>query len=154
MRPLWAVLLVCAVVCLGGEVFDPYTALEVARDASAAEIKRAFRALVRARVRARARQSLKYHPDKQGGDRARFEAIGRAYEILGDEGKRMQFDSFGEQGFFTKAEAERAGKASSRGLFSSADPIVFLTPETLATLKRPALIEFYAPWCVARHWSM
>ncbi|WP_279481555.1 J domain-containing protein [Aureimonas sp. SK2] len=63
---------------------DPYTVLGVARTASEAEIKSAFRKLAK-----------KYHPDANGDDAgasARFNEANQAYEILGDKEKRGQFD--------------------------------------------------------------
>src|SRR5207253_3894444 len=64
---------------------DPYEILGVARNASEADIKKAFRALAK-----------KHHPDKHAGDAAaqkRFQEISGAYDILGDKQKRAQFDS-------------------------------------------------------------
>lgn len=63
---------------------DPYQTLGVKRDASAEEIKRAYRKLAKA-----------YHPDHNRGDAkaaTRFAEVNNAYEILGDEVKRRQFD--------------------------------------------------------------
>jgi DnaJ-class molecular chaperone len=62
---------------------DPYSILGLAKSASAAEIKSAFRKLAK-----------KYHPDQSKEPKAkeRFAEIGQAYEILGDEKKRMAFD--------------------------------------------------------------
>jgi DnaJ-class molecular chaperone len=62
---------------------DPYDVLGVAKSASAAEIKAAFRSLAK-----------KYHPDQSKERRAkeRFAEVGSAYEILGDEKKRRAFD--------------------------------------------------------------
>ncbi|WP_182084681.1 DnaJ C-terminal domain-containing protein [Aureimonas sp. ME7] len=63
---------------------DPYTVLGVAKTASEAEIKSAFRKLAK-----------KYHPDATGEDptaRTRFNEANQAYEILGDKDKRAQFD--------------------------------------------------------------
>lgn len=63
---------------------DPYQVLGVKRDASAEEIKRAYRKLAKA-----------YHPDHNRGDAkaaARFAEANNAYEILGDEAKRKSFD--------------------------------------------------------------
>ncbi|HXE23296.1 MAG TPA: DnaJ C-terminal domain-containing protein [Roseiarcus sp.] len=62
---------------------DPYDVLGVAKHASAAEIKSAFRKLAK-----------KYHPDQSKEARAkeRFAEVGTAYEILGDEKKRKAFD--------------------------------------------------------------
>jgi DnaJ-class molecular chaperone len=63
---------------------DPYEVLGVAKSASDAEIKKAFRALAK-----------KHHPDTKGGDIAakkRFQEISAAYDILGDKDKRTKFD--------------------------------------------------------------
>eukprot|EP00811_Abedinium_folium_P028981 NODE_4531_length_1880_cov_8.099258.p1 GENE.NODE_4531_length_1880_cov_8.099258~~NODE_4531_length_1880_cov_8.099258.p1 ORF type:complete len:429 (+),score=65.23 NODE_4531_length_1880_cov_8.099258:115-1401(+) len=66
-----------------------YEWLEVSKDASTQVIKRAYRRL-----------ALKYHPDKHKGFEQRFREIAEAYEILGDEKKRQQFDR-GEVAFDT-----------------------------------------------------
>lgn len=62
---------------------DPYTVLGVTKSADAAEIKKAFRKLAK-----------KYHPDQSKEPKAkeRFTEANGAYEILGDETKRGQFD--------------------------------------------------------------
>jgi DnaJ-class molecular chaperone len=62
---------------------DPYDVLGVSKNASAAEIKSAFRKLAK-----------RYHPDQSKEARAkeRFAEVGSAYEILGDEKKREAFD--------------------------------------------------------------
>ncbi|MEE9277018.1 MAG: DnaJ domain-containing protein, partial [Dehalococcoidia bacterium] len=68
---------------------DYYTALGVARGASAKEIQAAYRRLAR-----------KYHPDVTGGDKAaeeRFKAINEAYEVLSDGKKRAAYDKWGDR---------------------------------------------------------
>jgi molecular chaperone DnaJ len=59
---------------------DPYTVLEVSSQASAAEIKAAYRRLVK-----------QHHPDA-GGDDQRMLALNAAWEVLGDQDRRRNFD--------------------------------------------------------------
>lgn len=69
-------------VCMASP--DPYATLGVSRDASDAEIKRAFRKLAR-----------KYHPDRNPDDNAaeaKFKEVQAAYETIGDASKRQEFD--------------------------------------------------------------
>ena len=67
---------------------DYYSILGVPRTASADEIKKAYRKL-----------AGQHHPDKTGGDKAKFQEIQNAYETLGDAGKRAQYDTPAPQGF-------------------------------------------------------
>ena len=67
-----------------GQMRDPYTVLGLSKTASAADIKKAFRRLAKA-----------YHPDQNKDDpkaKEKFSEANQAYEILGDEKKRAQFD--------------------------------------------------------------
>lgn len=61
---------------------DPYSILGVPKNATTDEIKKAYRKL-----------AGKHHPDKQGGDKAQFQAIQSAYEKLSDPQKRAQVDN-------------------------------------------------------------
>ncbi|MBU1029270.1 DnaJ domain-containing protein, partial [Patescibacteria group bacterium] len=63
---------------------DYYEILGVKKDASQEEIKRAFRKLAH-----------QHHPDKAGGDAEKFKEINKAYQTIGDEKKRAQYDQFG-----------------------------------------------------------
>lgn len=67
-----------------------YAILGVSEDASQEDIKKAFRKL-----------SLQYHPDKSGGDPTKFKQINEAYQAIGDENSRKQYDmerKFGGRG--------------------------------------------------------
>jgi molecular chaperone DnaJ len=66
---------------------DYYKILGVNKDASEDEIKKAFRRLAHA-----------HHPDKKGGDEAKFKEVNEAYSILSDKKKRAQYDTFGSAG--------------------------------------------------------
>ena len=66
---------------------DYYEVLGVSKGASEDEIKKAFRKL-----------AVKYHPDKAGGDEAKFKEINEAYEVLKDKQKRQRYDQFGHAG--------------------------------------------------------
>jgi molecular chaperone DnaJ len=63
---------------------DHYSTLGVPKNASDEDIKRAFRKLAH-----------QYHPDKTGGNDARFKEINEAYQVLGDPDKRKKYDQFG-----------------------------------------------------------
>jgi len=82
-----------------------YSTLEIPETANAEEIKKAFRRL-----------SLKYHPDKnQGRPEAveMFQKISEAYEVLGDQSKRQEYDMMRKNPF--------ARMASMDGFSSTAD---------------------------------
>ena len=69
---------------------DYYEVLGVGKDASADEIKKAYRKL-----------AMKYHPDQNAGDanaEAKFKEVGEAYKILSDDEKRSRYDQYGFAG--------------------------------------------------------
>jgi curved DNA-binding protein len=69
---------------------DFYSELGVARDASAEDVKKAYRKL-----------AAKLHPDKNPGNKqveTRFKAVNRAYGVLSDQKQRSIYDEFGEDG--------------------------------------------------------
>jgi molecular chaperone DnaJ len=63
---------------------DYYEMLGLKKGASEEEIKKAYRALAH-----------QHHPDKAGGNEAKFKEINEAYQTLGDAKKRAQYDQFG-----------------------------------------------------------
>ena len=65
-----------------------YETLGVSKDSTQNEIKKAYRKL-----------SIKYHPDKEGGDEEKFKTISEAYNTIGDKEKRTQYDNRGRGGF-------------------------------------------------------
>lgn len=80
---------------------DPYTTLGVTRTASPDDVKKAFRKLAK-----------KFHPDQNKEPKAkeRFSEVNQAYEIVGDETKRGQFD---------RGEIDAEGKARFQGFESA-----------------------------------
>ena len=71
---------------------DHYKTLGVDKNANQEEIKKAFRKLAH-----------QHHPDKKGGSEAKFKELNEAWQVLGDETKRKQYDQYGsdfeQQGF-------------------------------------------------------
>ncbi len=66
---------------------DPYTILGVGKSASADDIKKAYRKLAH-----------QHHPDKKGGNEAKFKEINEAYQTLSDPDKKARYDQFGHAG--------------------------------------------------------
>ncbi len=62
-----------------------YDVLGVDKKATKDDIKKAFRKLAH-----------KYHPDKGGGDEAKFKEITEAYSVLGDDKRRKEYDNYGQ----------------------------------------------------------
>ena len=101
--------------------FDPsvdyYKALGVSKEATADEIKKAYRRLAK-----------QYHPDTTGGDKAkesRFKDISNAYDVLGDAKKRKLYDEIraggmrgGPEGFTYTAQGGGPGVFDLGDLFS------------------------------------
>lgn len=88
---------------------DFYEVLGVAKDAPQDAIKKAYRKLAR-----------KWHPDLNPGNKdaeTRFKDISRAYECLGNEGKRKLYDEFGEEGLQQGFDADKARRYKQWGAY-------------------------------------
>ena len=70
--------------------FEYYEILQIQRNATAAEIKKAYR-----------KKALKYHPDRNEGDseaEEKFKQVNEAYQVLSDTEKRAIYDKYGKKG--------------------------------------------------------
>ncbi|WP_163336662.1 DnaJ C-terminal domain-containing protein [Desulfopila sp. IMCC35008] len=77
---------------------DYYETLGVAKSATSDEIKKAYRKL-----------ALKYHPDKNKGDKAaeeKFKKVSEAYAVLSDAEKKKQYDTYGSTDFHQRYSQE------------------------------------------------
>jgi len=89
---------------------DYYDVLGVAKNASAEEIKKAYRKL-----------AIKYHPDKNPDDKAaeeKFKEAAEAYEVLSNPEKKQRYDQFGHAGNAAGAGGFGGGGMNMEDIFS------------------------------------
>src|SRR3989344_3736649 len=94
---------------------DYYNILGVKKNATQDEIKKAFRKLAH-----------EHHPDKESGNADKFKEINEAYQTVGNESKRKQYDQFGSTagaGGFNYSDFARAqgGNPFTQGGFSQSN---------------------------------
>src|SRR3546814_20074366 len=86
---------------------DYYELLGVGRDATAEDLKKAYRKL-----------AMQHHPDRNPGDKAaeeKFKELSEAYEVLKDDQKRAAYDQYGNAAF----EGGRGGPGGAGFAFTS-----------------------------------
>jgi molecular chaperone DnaJ len=91
--------------------FEYYEILEVSKTATKAEIKKAYR-----------KKAMKYHPDRNPGDKEAeemFKKINEAYQVLSDDEKRAIYDRYGKAGL----EGQMGGSSSGFGGFGGFEDI-------------------------------
>ena len=86
---------------------DYYSVLGIDKSATKDDIKKAFYKL-----------AAKYHPDKKGGDESKFKEVNEAYQVLSDEKKRKEYDTYGQT---FNGQGPQAGGFGGFGGFNQSD---------------------------------
>ena len=89
---------------------DYYEVLKISKSATPAEIKKAYR-----------KKAIKYHPDKNPGDKTaeeKFKQAAEAYEILSDPNKKARYDQFGHAAFEGGSGGFQGGHMNMEDIFS------------------------------------
>jgi curved DNA-binding protein CbpA len=125
---------------------EPYETLLVGRDATAREVRRAYKAL-----------SARLHPDKNHGKEAdasaAFADVAAAFELLSDPAAREAFDAAasGGQSFFNDEQSFAAsGQTFGADLYARVPIVTELSEATFYSsfaANRVWLLIYYAPWC-------
>ena len=106
---------------------DYYEVLGVSKNASDDEIKKAYRKL-----------ALKYHPDRNPGDKeaeAKFKEASEANEVLSDKQKRARYDQFGHAGVGNDSTGGPSGNPSVAILIIAKDLISILVAPRALTIS-------------------
>ena len=109
----------------------PSWMLAVSREASAEEIKKAYR-----------KQALKYHPDKNPGDQSaedNFKQAAEAYEVLRDPEKRNRYDRYGHAAFEHAGAGGFGGGMTIEDIFAH-EHVVYPQPEIGKMIDRIRLM--------------
>jgi len=124
---------------------NPYKVLGVSKDATPAQVKRAYRRL-----------GLLHHPDKNKDPDAlkKMQEINDAYEMISDPDAKLIYDEFGDSAKFydrwSYMQSRRGQELAKKDFYTSSEDVLTMELKTFyqTVRKKPFLVEFYAPWCV------
>lgn len=112
---------------------DYYEILGVSKTAEEREIRKAYKRL-----------AMKYHPDRNQGDKeaeAKFKEIKEAYEVLTDSQKRAAYDQYGHAAFEQGGMGGGGfGGAQTSAIFLVTFSAIFLAADVVVNVRRAVLI--------------